>query len=106
MKLIATDAANVPTGRSAFRMKNAFESEMKKVDAPITKIADDFKAELDKKIHRSLVRSLRTGAEKGSAVALRTVESWGSKNRRTKHERRPDKNGTHLFFLTSTIYFN
>ena len=42
---------------------------------------------------RSLVTSLSTGAKKGSAVAMSTVHSWGSKNRRTKSERRPDKNG-------------
>lgn len=93
LKLLATDSANVPTGRSAYRMKSQFERKMKKLDKKIHPIADNFKKVLDQKIQQSLLRSLQTGARKGSSVAMDTVNSWGSKNYRTKSEQRSDKNG-------------
>ena len=83
----------MPTGRNAFRMKNLFETAMKDMSKQIDPIARDFQKVIDQKIKRSLVTSLSTGAKKGSAVGMSTVHSWGSKNRRTKSERRPDKNG-------------
>ena len=108
----------MPTGRNAYRMKNLFETAMKDLSKQIDPIARDFQKVIDEKIKRSLVTSLSTGAKKGSAVAsesrtfflflihldiqklkliasltVSTVQSWGSKNRRTKSERRPDKNG-------------
>ncbi|KAL7529808.1 hypothetical protein ACHAXR_004427, partial [Thalassiosira sp. AJA248-18] len=98
MKLLAADVDDVPTGRSAFRMKSLFESAIRDLSTMIDPIARDFQKEIDQQIQRSLVSSLRTGAQKGSAVAMITVHSWGSKNRRTKSERRPDKNG--LYYST------
>jgi len=64
----------------------------------IEPIASDFKKVIDEKVQQSLAASLRTGAKKGSKVALRTVDSWGSKNRRTSNERGPNKNG--LYYST------
>mmetsp|Transcript_14818 Transcript_14818/g.32186 ORF Transcript_14818/g.32186 Transcript_14818/m.32186 type:complete len:794 (-) Transcript_14818:1105-3486(-) len=95
MKLLAADVDNVPTGRSAFRMKSLFETAMRELASKIDPIAKDFRKTIDQKIQRSLASSLRTGAQKGSAVALSTVNSWGSKSRRTKSDRRPNKNGLH-----------
>ena len=93
MKLLAADADDVPTGRSAFRMKSLFETAMRDLASQVEPIAGQFEQVLDAKIQRSLVSSLQTGAQKGSSVATSTVQSWGSKNRRTASERRPDKNG-------------
>ncbi|KAL7554660.1 hypothetical protein ACHAWF_018144, partial [Thalassiosira exigua] len=110
MKLLAGDVDDVPTGRSAFRMKSTFEHLMRDVSKKIDPIAGDFQRVLDQKIQgeqstrqsrpatTSLASSLRSGAKKGSAVAMSTVHSWGSTNRRTKNERRPDKNG--LYYST------
>lgn len=89
MKLLAADVDDVPTGRSAFRMKSSFEHAMRDLATKIDPIARDFRKEIDEKIQRSLASSLRTGAQKGSAVAMSTVHSWGSKSRRTASERRP-----------------
>ena len=93
IKLIAGDVEEVPSGRSGFRMKSAFQNAMSNLSRSIEPISLSFKNELDEKIDSSLSSSLKTGALKGSQDAMSTVHSWGSKNRRTKDERRPDKNG-------------
>lgn len=93
MKLLTTDGSDNSTGKSAQRMKSNFESEMKKLNPKIQAIADNFKKVLDEKIKKTLTKSLHNGVKKGSAEAMNTVHSWGSSNRRTAHERRPDKNG-------------
>jgi hypothetical protein len=93
MKLLASDAGEVPSTRSANRLKSAFEMEMRKLEQSIDPIAEDFYKLLDERVQSSLMRSLQSGAEKGRSAALSTVESWGAKNRRSTQERRPDKNG-------------
>lgn len=93
IKLIAGDIEEVPSGRSGFRMKSAFQTAMSNLSRSIEPISLNFKNELDKKIEGTLSTSLKTGALKGSQDAMSTVHSWGSKSRRTKDERRPDKNG-------------
>ncbi|GAX13628.1 hypothetical protein FisN_14Lh361 [Fistulifera solaris] len=98
MKLLTTDGKENSSGRSAQRMKLAFESEMRKMDPKIAAIAHNFKKVLEDKISRTLTKSLRVGAEKGTAEAMNTVQSWGSSHCRTAQERRPDKNG--LYYAT------
>ena len=98
MKLLAADVDNVPTGRMAFRLKTIFETAMRELATKIDPIAQDFQKVMDKKVQSSLSSSLRKGAKKGTKLAMSTVDSWGSKNRRTKSERRPDKNG--LYYAT------
>lgn len=93
IKLIAGDVEAVPAGRSAFRMKTIFQTAISNLAASIEPICRDFKKELDQKIERNLASSLKAGALRGGQEAMSTVHSWGSKNRRTKHERAPDKNG-------------
>lgn len=99
MKLLATDASIVPTGRGAYKMKSQFDAEMKSLEKKVKPIADKFKASLDNTIKQSLMPSLQKGAQSGQAVAMNTVDSWGSKNRRTKHERGPNKNGMYYFCM-------
>ena len=98
IKLLAGDVEDVPSGRGAYRMKTLFESSMKDLSKHVDPIAKDFKKVIDQKVQRSLVTSLSTGARKGQSVALQTVNSWGAKSRRTKSEKRPDKNG--LYYST------
>lgn len=93
MKLLAADTDNVPTGRSSFRMKAQFETAMSELATKVNPIARGFQETIDQRVKASLKTSLRTGAKKGSAVALSTVNSWGSKSRRTAQERGPHKNG-------------
>ncbi|KAL3795128.1 hypothetical protein HJC23_007356 [Cyclotella cryptica] len=93
MKLIAGDIDAVPTGRSAFRMKSIFDVAMQDLATSIEPIALDFTTELDGTINQSLASSLESGALKGGREAMSIVHSWGSSNRRTYAERRPDKNG-------------
>jgi thiamine monophosphate synthase len=93
MKLIAGDVETVPAGRSAFRMKNLFQSCMSDLAASIEPICRNFSRELNLKVDQNLADSLQAGALRGGQEAMSTVHSWGSKNRRTKHERAPDKNG-------------
>jgi hypothetical protein len=106
MKLIASDINEVPAGRSGFRMKSVFNTAMENLEASIQPIAQTFKREIDQKIERSLATSLKTGALKGSQEAMSTVHSWGSKSRRTRYERRPDKNGDFvpLLWLTYAVW--
>jgi len=92
MKLVAGDVEDAP-GRGGAKLKKLFERTMNDMTAQVNPIAKDFKKVIDNKIQRSLVTSLSTGARKGSQVAMSTVNSWGSKSRRSKAERRPDKNG-------------
>lgn len=80
-------------------MKANFESEMKRLDPKIEGIANNFKKVLEGKIGQTLTKSLHVGAQKGTADAMNTVHSWGSSNRRTAQERRPDKNGTYPLFV-------
>ena len=92
MKLVAGDVEDAP-GRGGAKLKKLFERTMNDMAAQVDPIAKDFKKVIDNKIQRTLVTSLSTGARKGSQVAMSTVNSWGSKSRRSKAERRPDKNG-------------
>jgi hypothetical protein len=94
VKLLTTDGTENSSGRSEQRMKSTFESEMKKMDPKIEAIAHNFKKVLEDKISQTLTKSLHVGAQKGTAEAMYTVHSWGSSNRRTAQERRPDQNGT------------
>jgi hypothetical protein len=99
VKLLAADAKDVPSGRAAFRLKSIFEAEMKNLEKRIKPIADNFQTQALKKVKHTLTPSLKVGAQKGSSAALSTVASWGGKNRRSKHDRRPDKNGKFRSFL-------
>jgi len=92
MKLVAGDVEDAP-GRGGAKLKKLFERTMNDMTLQVNPIGKDFKKVIDNKIQRSLVTSLSTGARKGSQVAMSTVNSWGSKSRRSKAERRPDKNG-------------
>ena len=98
MKLLASDVDDVPSGRSAFRMKNQFENKMRDLEKSIQPLADQFKSVIDQKVSLSLTSSMQSGARKGSAQAASIVDSWGSKSRRNRSERRPDKNG--LYYST------
>ena len=92
MNLLASDA-DVPTGRSAYRSKSIFEAEVETLEQKFNPIAKDFQKSLNEEVKSSLTPSLSAGSKKGTACAMTTVDSWGGKNRRSKHERRPDKNG-------------
>ncbi len=98
MKLLCTDSnSDVSTG-SARRMKQLHKSSVQSLTNQIKPIATQFKKVIDQKVSNSLASSLKTGARKGSQSAMSTVVSWGSKSRRTKSERAPDKNG--LYYMT------
>mmetsp|Transcript_8989 Transcript_8989/g.17921 ORF Transcript_8989/g.17921 Transcript_8989/m.17921 type:complete len:1419 (-) Transcript_8989:154-4410(-) len=98
MKLLCTDSnSDVSTG-SARRMKQLHKSSVHSLTNQIKPIATQFKQVIDQKVSNSLASSLKTGARKGSQSAISTVVSWGSKSRRSKSERAPDKNG--LYYST------
>jgi hypothetical protein len=93
LRLLATDSKDAPTGRTAYRLQQSFENEIRKMGSKIDGISMTFQSQLQAKIEQSLLPSLSTGARKGSEAAMTTVTSWGSSNRRSRDERRPDKNG-------------
>lgn len=101
VKLIAAGSKNVPGGRSSRRCLSVFENEMSRLKQQIKSLADEFLRKANSQVQNALYPSVRAGAQKGQASALSTVESWGSKNRRNRHERRPDKNG--LYYSVSTF---
>jgi hypothetical protein len=93
VKLLATDAANVPSGRSSIRCMKSFEAEVNTLVEKIQPIVDHFMKNAEQRVKRTLEPSLKAGAAKGSASAMETVASWGSTNRRRKDFRSPEQNG-------------
>jgi len=98
VKLIAAGSNNVPGGRTSRRCLSVFESAVDRRQTQIKSIADEFQRRADSKVQSTLYPSLQSGAAKGQAAAVSAVSSWGSKNRRSRNEQRPDKNG--LWYAT------
>jgi hypothetical protein len=82
VKLLATDAANVPSGRSSIRCMPSFEAEVNTLVEKIQPIVDHFMKNAEQRVKRTLKPSLKAGAAKGSASVMDTGASWGSTNRR------------------------
>ena len=47
--------------------------------------------------------SLPTGARKAHSLAMSTVDSWGSKCRRSRNERTPEQNGLYWSTYFATV---
>jgi len=101
VKLLANDASADGGGstRQKVRCQNVFQGEMKSVAAEIEPIAEQFLQKAQQKVMTNLKPSLTSGARKAMSSAMTTVDSWGSKSRRSKqHGRSIDNNG--LFWST------
>ena len=85
--MLAADVENVP--------KSDLDTAMKDLGDNIDPIAQHFQEVIDEQVQQSLVPSVKIGAQKASSIASSTVNSWGSKCRRSRHERGPEKNGLH-----------
>ena len=92
VKLLATDSKEAPTGRVAYKLKTMFDAEMRKLSPSVAPIAATFSEQAIKKIS-DLKVSLKSGAQAGNTAAMSIVQSWGSTNRRNRHERTPERNG-------------
>jgi hypothetical protein len=92
-KLIATEADNRGSTRVSRKCLATFETEMQSLERKVKVIVDKFRSTAGGGVASTLRPSLKAGAKKGHSSALETVHSWGSTSRRTKTERRPDKNG-------------
>jgi hypothetical protein len=103
VKLLAADASNTPSVRSARKYKGLFESEMSTLEKKIKPIVDEFRSKAQLKVDLSLQPSLNAGASKGNAAAMQTVVSWGSSSRRTKQDRGPEKNGLYWSTYQATV---
>ena len=103
VKLLAINAANVPSGRSSLRCMRLFDNEVNKISDSLEPLADDFKKKMSTKIESSLEPVLVTGAKKGIQAALPIVESWGSKSRRTRHHRDKTHNGLYWATYQATV---
>jgi hypothetical protein len=103
VKLVAADAKDVPSGRSSRRCKAIFDDEMQKLEKKVQPVIAEFRRKAEAKIHLSLQPALKSGAAKGNAAAMTTVTSWGSKSRRSKQDRRPEKNGLYWSTYYATV---
>lgn len=103
VKLVAADAKNVPSGRSSRRCKVVYDNEMAGLQRMVKPVVNHFRHQMDQKVRSALQPALKAGAAKGNQAAMHTVMSWGSKNRRTRHERGPDKNGLYWSTYFATV---
>ena len=103
MKLLASEAGTIPTGRASLHCMKIFDAEVAQIASRIAPIIEYFKTQAKGKVANHLTPSLRTGAAKGTAAALSTARSWGSHLRRTNHHRSPEYNGLHWATYYATI---
>ena len=103
VKLLAVDAANVPSGRSALQCMRFFKQEVTKIGDRIQPLTKDFTKKMEQKVTSSLEPALKTGAAKGIAAAMPICQSWGSKSRRTKQFRDPQHNGLYWGTYNATV---
>ena len=82
IKLYINDVTNIEasSGSSAI----IFESEMKALNVAAEKIVSGMTVMIEKEVSSKLKPSIEAGANRGKSAALDTVQSWGSKNKRSK----------------------
>ena len=82
IKLYINDVSNIEasSGSSAI----IFESEMKVLNVAAEKIVSGMTVMIEKEVSSKLKPSVEAGANRGKSAALDTVQSWGSKNKRSK----------------------
>ena len=82
IKLYINDVSNIEnsSGSSAI----IFESEMKVLNVAAEKIVSGMTVMIEKEVSSKLKPSVEAGANRGKSTALETVQSWGSKNKRSK----------------------
>jgi hypothetical protein len=85
VKLLANDHSSDGGGtRQKVRCENVFKGEMKNVAKEIEPIAKTFLEKAEQKVMTTLKPSLTSGAKKAHSSAMSTVDSWGSKSRRSR----------------------
>ena len=104
VKLLAqdTNSDNCST-RQRIKCQNVFEGEMRSLATKIEPIAKNFLKKAEQKVMCTLKPSLTSGAKKAHSSAMMTVDSWGSKSRRSKHERTIDRNGLYWSTYFATV---
>jgi hypothetical protein len=103
IKLLATDAANVPRGRTSLQCMRIFEQEINKISQQILPLTKEFSVKMHQKVKTSLEPALEIGAKNGTTAALPICESWGSKSRRSSHHRDPLHNGLYWATYQATV---
>jgi hypothetical protein len=106
VKLVAADTKDIPSGRSSRRCKAIFEAEMQGLEHKLQPVVAEFRRKAQAKVQLSLQPLLKSGAAKGNAAAMTTVMSWGSLSRRSKQDRRPEKNGLSYSTYYATVRQN
>ena len=91
IKLYINDVSNIEnsSGSSAI----IFESEMKALNVAADKIVSGMTVMIEKEVSSKLKPSIEAGANRGKSAALDTVQSWGSKNKRSKKNATSDHSG-------------
>lgn len=103
VKLYAADAKDDPSGLSSRNYKALFKREMQVLQQKMLPIASEFRSKAEGKVNSALQPSLRSGTAKGHAAAISTVNSWGLKSRRNRHERGPGQNGLYWSTYQATV---
>ena len=78
------------------KTKAVFDCELAKLEKELQDRAAALLRQMLNKIEKAVKPGMKKGAEEGQAAAKLTAESWGSKDRRTKH----DRAGGGLFWST------
>lgn len=103
IKLLATDAANVPRGRTSLQCMRIFEQEINEISQQILPLTKEFSQKMHQKVKTSLEPALEIGAKNGTSAAIPICESWGSKSRRSAHHRDPLHNGLYWATYQATV---
>ncbi|KAL3911926.1 MAG: hypothetical protein SGILL_007090, partial [Bacillariaceae sp.] len=88
---------------SGIRFRRSFESDLKGLEQLMEPIVSTFIRKAEGKVNTALKPSLTRGAKQGTAAAMGTVTSWGSKSRRSRLHRSPDANGLYWSTYFATV---
>ena len=89
--------------RQKVQCQDFFLKEMESLSKQLNTTAVDFRKKADQKVMHTLKPSLSIGARKANSAAMSTVDSWGSKSRRTRNDRSVERNGLYwsTYFATA-----
>jgi hypothetical protein len=103
VKLVATEGSDGASSRMSRKCRSVFELEMMSITKKLDPVVNEFKDKIQNRINSALKPSMEKGAKEGREAALKTTMSWGSKSRRTRTDRGPEKNGLYWSTYFATV---
>lgn len=84
-------------------LRRVFTDTVEGLEKKLEPIASAFAQEVGELIDNRLQQALKVGSFRSKKVAMRTVHSWGAKNRRPKKGRLPNETGLHFSTYECTL---